>query len=1098
MTVSPAPRLRVAVLGPVLVEDARGVLVEPPGTMAKSLVVALTLARGALSVRAIVDDLWADAMPRNEKAALQTLVSRLRAGSADGLIGSVSGGYRLSVAPDESDLGHALVLRDRVRTARAEHEWARVRDAASAALGLWRSDPGTDLGETELAARLADTASELRGELLRSRASAHVELAGTDAALADAALADLGPLLAAQPLDEELHLLRLRALAAAGRRNEAIREFGEFRTLLGDTLGTSPSPDLVEFNARLLRDPEPERLLTAAVHIGLRTAPNALVGRDADVTAIEGLVRTSRLTTILGAGGLGKTRLAQELAGRAAARTPGVYVVELAGVRTGDDVPLVLASTLGIREVAGARLTLSDPGVRVDVRTRILASLRERPCLLVMDNCEHLIDEVAEWIGDVLDSTTQVRVLATSRAPLMIPAESVYQLGPLASSGDDDSPGPAVTLFTERARAARPSVVLPAETVARLCDRLDGLPLAIELAAARVRSMSVEEIERRIGNRFALLRGGDRTAPERHRTLLAVIDWSWNLLGSPERRTLRRLSRFVDGFGADAAARVAADADETHDVADDLDALVNQSLITVAENESTGELRYRMLETVREFGDMALVDAGEDELVQGAMLDWAVDFSSRMSRSDFGREQVATFRRVGVEQENLVAALRRAIELRRGDAIVVIFGCLGYHWSVRGAHGEVFAFAEAVVTALRDYEPEDAQLDSTVASYAVLAGTLFYSTPREWARPLGRLRRLTRRRSSSDPRVAAMADLLLSIGRPAETARVLDRLQRSQDPGTASFGFLIGAQLMENTGDIAASMALSHSGFQAAVAAEDTWSQGMAAQSLAQLHSEAAQPRESLTWAERARPLLASLQASDDLRQLDWLVAINQVAVGETDAARPMLEFLAHADRDEVGFDSTDLRAIGTAGLAELAIVDGNLDEALALYRAAAGVFDRAAATGAPWFLAIGAGAIAVAVRSGRVNEAGTIADVRRLRVRLLVSRRVRLALLDHPITGTGMLGLAIWLLAADRAEATDDERRIGWELLVLSRALSVRQDFPSANWQRAADEAVAVHGTVAFDAASAAIEKLTLDERTDRAFDAVRAIRLGALTRRN
>ncbi len=303
--------------------------------------------------------------------------------------------------------------------------------------------------------------------------------------------------------------------------------------------------------------------------IGLRTAPNALIGREYDLEAVEDLVATGRLTTILGAGGLGKTRLAQEIGNRAV-HTPAVIVLELASVRTGDDIGLALASTLGIREVRSTRIQSIDPNARVDLRSRILSMLAERETLLIVDNCEHIVDAAAAWVADILDSTTNVRILATSRAPLAISAERVYPLDSLTSGlsptdivpstpapADVSSLGPAVALFVERARAARPAVVLPLDVVVRLCDRLDGLPLAIELAAARIRSMSVEEVERRLKNRFALLTSGERTAPERHRTLLAVIDWSWNLLTNPQRALLRRLSRFPDGFSAEAAEIVA-------------------------------------------------------------------------------------------------------------------------------------------------------------------------------------------------------------------------------------------------------------------------------------------------------------------------------------------------------------------------------------------------------------------------------------------------------------------------------------------------------------------------------------------------------------
>ncbi|HWU60379.1 MAG TPA: BTAD domain-containing putative transcriptional regulator, partial [Microbacteriaceae bacterium] len=599
-------RVRVAVLGPVLMSGRSGELVEAPGALGKNFIVALALAPGStLSVRGLVDDLWGENPPRNEKAALQTLVSRVRAVCAADLIVSTASGYGLIAALDQIDLTRASEHRDRARSAQASGDHVRAEREATEGLALWHGEVAAELADTELAGRLATAASAVRADLYRVRATARIDQ-GNHAAAAG----DLEALVGLSPYDDGAQLLRMRSLAASGRRNDAIRSFAEFRNRMRDDLGTDPSRELVQLNAQLLHGEEDFPAAAQRVRIGLRSSPNELIGRDADVDAIAELLARSRLTTVLGVGGLGKTRLAQEIAQRAAHTVPAVIVVELASARTGEDVPLALASTLGIGEAAASRLKRVDVGDRRDLRSRILAALAEQQTLLVMDNCEHIIDAVAAWVSDILDSVASVRVLATSRAPLQIAAEHVYALEPLSSVDSAESLPPAVTLFIDRARAARPSASLPVDTIARLCDRLDGLPLAIELAAARIRSMSVEEIERRIGNRFALLTGGDRTAPERHRTLLAVIDWSWNLLSESERRMLRRLSRFPDGFSAEAASIVAADSAGPDSAGpgsagpgsaamgradapdDDLESLVNQSLVSVADSSRTGSVRY--------------------------------------------------------------------------------------------------------------------------------------------------------------------------------------------------------------------------------------------------------------------------------------------------------------------------------------------------------------------------------------------------------------------------------------------------------------------------------------------------------------------------
>src|SRR4051812_13632941 len=485
-TAPPAPR--VAVLGPVLVEDRSGALTEPAGALGKSLIVALVLARGAATVPSLVEDLWDDAPPRQERAALQTLVSRVRTTSADGLLESTPSGYALAVPPEQTDLGLARRALGSATAALRAGEAARSAAEATAALALWRGEPGAELGSTPLADALLRTAASLRDELLLVRARAR-RATGDHAG----ALADLQPLLAQRPLDETLRLEQLRTLADAGRRSEALLAFAELKEALLDRLGTRPGPELVALNAELLAADEEQRPnAPRRLRVGLRSAPNLLVGREYDLEAVEDLVATSRLTTILGAGGLGKTRLAQEVGNRAV-HTPAVIVVELASVRSGEDVELAFASTLGIREARAARPT--DPGAQLDLRSRILGLLSERETLLIVDNCEHIVDAAAAYVQDILDSTTTVRVLTTSRAPLAIGAERVYPLGPLATSEGDPRAagsdagdtgagdhgagdhGPAVALFVQRARAARPGAVLPLDVVARLCDRLDGLPL---------------------------------------------------------------------------------------------------------------------------------------------------------------------------------------------------------------------------------------------------------------------------------------------------------------------------------------------------------------------------------------------------------------------------------------------------------------------------------------------------------------------------------------------------------------------------------------------------------------------------------------------
>ncbi|UAJ78431.1 AAA family ATPase [Leifsonia sp. ZF2019] len=1074
---------RVAVLGPVLVEDRSGALTEPSGPRSKRFVVALALANGPLSVSSLVADLWDDAPPRQERAALQTLVSRLRTASADGLVDSTPGGYALASAA-ETDLGLARRRAAASRGLLAGGDAAAAVREATAALLLWRGEPGAELGDAPLADDLARAAQTLRDELLLVRSRAH--LAAGDP---DAALDDLRILVETHPLDESLQRERMTALAAAGRRSEALLVFADLKEALLDRLGTRPGQELVALNARLLaEDDAPDPAPPARVRIGLRSAPNALLGREYDVDALEDLIATSRLVTILGPGGLGKTRLAQEI-GRRAIHLPAVVFVELASVRSSQDIELAFASTLGIREAHSARP--GDPGALVDLHSRILGQLAERETLLIVDNCEHIVDDAAAYIADVLDSTSNVRVLATSRSPLAIGAERVYPLDSLASADD----GPAVELFVERARAARPGVVLPRETVARLCDRLDGLPLAIELAAARTRSLSVDEIERRLGNRFALLTGGDRTAPERHRTLFAVIDWSWNLLASSEQALLRRLSAFADGFSSEAAEAVAGPSAPS--VLDDLDALVTQSLVTVTEDAATGLLRYRMLETVREFGDRELEAAGEAEAVRDGMDAWAVSFARSAMRSMHGRALVATFGRVTAEQDNLVGVLRSAIDGGRPETVAAVFALLSYYWSLRSAHSEVLGFGPSVLGVLADWEAEGDARDDAAACFTIIGGTFLYVDLRTSARAIARLRRLRRVGPFADPRLRAMTNLILVAGKPEPGMRMLVEYAASGDPELAVLGNLLLAQLNENAGELQEGLVRASRAYALGQEVGDAWSTASAAQALAQLHSQLAHPEEALLWAQRAHDGLAPLQAAGDLRQLDWLIAINSVTVGDTVRGRALLEQYLSVEVDRTGFDYVDYYGIGYGGMAEIALAEGDLAEGIRRYAEAVGVFvddgvaQRETLTN-PWLTMLGAAQLVVRLRAhaaspdeiapGSVPWSETDELARRLRVRVLVYTRLNTWYIDKPVLGSGLLAYAAWMLdphtAHDRGDAWV---RIGLELVGIATRLNSRQDMASMQRARLAKPVMAAWGADRLAAAIDAAAALSLDEASSR-----------------
>ncbi|BDZ38572.1 AfsR/SARP family transcriptional regulator [Microbacterium suwonense] len=419
---------RVGVLGHVHVAGH-----DAGGTATRALIAALVLAGAghARSVAALADDLWGDEPPQNPRAALQTLVSRTRAiGGAD-LIESVPGGYALSTV--DTDLAEARTL---LHTAESTDP-RQALGATEAALALWRGEPGADLGQAPIADELAQAAAAIRERLSLLRARALTAEGRTTEAVT--ALVELA---AAHPFDEGLQQEMLTALAADGRTAEAIARYASFADGLRNELGSSPGPALIALNAQLLRAQEPQPRL----RIGVRAAPNALIGREQALSAIMQMLTAARLVTVLGVGGMGKTRLAYEVA--AASDEEAVVIIPLAAVRDDGDVEPAIAAALGISE-SSPGAGLSETLARPDLHTRILGVLGERSTLLVLDNCEQVIDGVAAWVADVLAAVPQLRILATSRTPLEIAAERVYPLQALEAEGS--AAAPAVRLFIERA-----------------------------------------------------------------------------------------------------------------------------------------------------------------------------------------------------------------------------------------------------------------------------------------------------------------------------------------------------------------------------------------------------------------------------------------------------------------------------------------------------------------------------------------------------------------------------------------------------------------------------------------------------------------------
>ncbi|WP_375399209.1 BTAD domain-containing putative transcriptional regulator [uncultured Amnibacterium sp.] len=1024
--------IAVRVLGAVRITAADGSTAEAPGTLGKRLVIALALAGGAgRSASGLIEDVWGDEPPRNPRAALQMLVSRLRAVARPDTVLSTAVGYTLP----QSDLAlveHAANL----LTSAAPPDLAQLADA----LRLLDGEPAADLEPSELTEELRTRTDRARNRLLRARATAL--LAADDP---NGALADLDRL-EADSVDAPLQLLRMRALAAAGRVSEAVGSFAAYRERLADRLGADPDAELTALNAELLRTSarvpgapdrgaRAEQTLTApaqetrnqsapaqkAQTVGLRAAPNALLGRDEEVRALVTAIPQHRLTTIGGAGGLGKTRLAHAVGAALTDRFERIVFVELAGARSGDDVPLVLGDAVGARTVrAGRRLT--DAPV-ADLPTRIREALAARRTLLILDNCEQVVDAVAALAADLLAAVPSLTVLTTSRVPLLVAGERMVALAPLHPVTD------AAALFRERAAAVRPDAVLDTAVVERVCTRLDGLPLAIELAAARLRSMTLLELDRRLGDRFGVLVGGDRTAPARHRTLFAVIDWSWQLLRERTRTALALLAIFPDGFTADSAEVVLGD-----DPAAVLDELVEQSLLTL--REGTLGARFRMLETVREFGLRALAQAGEEQRAAAALDAWATAFTERTAAGISTAVQESDVRALADEEETLLALLRADVHGREG-VVLAVYALLGEWWLSRSEFPSVLATAPVAVAAARRRATTPLAQQTELRALTLAAVVLQVANQPGTLRATALLRRAVHGLDPADERFwPTYARLLLQVRLPRDAEELIDAPTASTDPAVASFALLVRALLRENLGRIADAQRDASRAGALAERLGLAWIGLTARAALAQLYSQSGDRERALRTATAVRDRLLDLDTRADVRQLDWIIAVNELARGDLASAERRLQHLADLPSARPD-DQDDVLVIALVALAEIAEARGRTGDADQWWRQAMEV---PIPPGAPWLVvARGSALAALAARPDARTDPAVVAGYRRLRSLLLALPRVPTFMVDTPVYGTGLLGLAGVLLRSD-----DARRSAGAELVRLAATTGARLDLPS------------------------------------------------------
>ncbi|MEU4831727.1 BTAD domain-containing putative transcriptional regulator [Streptosporangium sp. NPDC023615] len=895
--------VRVELLGPLEVRDLDGAVVEVPGVRLRALLAALALEPGRSLTRArLVDWIWGRRPPADAANALQALVSRLRRALPDGVIEADSGGYRLAVAPDAVDVCRFEHLVGRARATKPAASGgpggpgglAERADLLRSALALWRGTAMADIAPRDSDAFDAAVArlDELRVAALVDRVDADIRL-GRGPEL----VSELTGLVAAYPLREGFAAALMRALAEAGRGTEALAVYRRTRERLAEELGADPSAELSALHTALLRGEPGERAGNRRTN--LRAELTSLVGRDDDVSAVAALAAGHRLVTLTGPGGSGKTRLATEAARTMLAELPdGAWLIELASVRAGGDLARAALTAMGLRDQAlpgGAR-----GGEPMD---RLVAAVRERAPLLVLDNCEHVIEEAAAFADRLLGECRRLRVLATSREPLGITGEVLWQVEPLAlpASGADPAEAgssPAVRLLRDRAELVRKDVGSDARTLAamaRICRALDGMPLAIELAAARLRTMSVDQLARRLDDRFALLTGGSRTALPRHRTLRAVVDWSWDLLTEAERAVLRRLSVFSGGASLEAAERVCGGAafgtpgvPGAERVLDVLTALIEKSLLVADGGDAP---RYRMLGTVREYAAYRLAEAGEIEPARRAHLAHVTELAETADPYLRRAGQLRWLSVLQAEHDDIGAALRGAIAEGWATEAMRLAAAAGWYWFLSGHRNEGTELSIAAASLPGEVPDETRAMAYTIVTVFVTSGSGDQYRAREW---IQEAHRLLRRGGYRNPLLGFVEPLERMLREPTQFFPAFEPLMAGGDPWVRAQARLTHGRLRLTLGgdetDVDADVEIALAEFRTL---GDRWGISMALTFLADRLAMRGEFARACEHYEEAVTALAEVGATEDLvtlrarqAQLHWLLGDERAAASVMADAR--------------------------------------------------------------------------------------------------------------------------------------------------------------------------------------------------------------------
>jgi predicted ATPase/DNA-binding SARP family transcriptional activator len=790
------------------------------GARLRALATRLAVAAGRpVSTTELIEAVWDEDPPAEATNALQSLISRLRRAVGDpGLVVAEPGGYRLQVPAEATDIDRFRRLADSAQRQLRKAEFAAARQSATDALACWRAEPLPDAGDASYARSLIVSLCNQRLDTVGTKIEADLSCGNA----ADV-IGDLERLVTEYPLRETFTGQLMRALAITGRAGEALATYEHCRSYLAEQLGADPGPALQQLHTDLLRGQietspanQPSKAVPASPHSGrrdnLRRGLTSFVGRETELTQLASSISVARLTTVLGPGGAGKTRTATE-AGLRWLTDGGsaAWLIELAPIRNPQNIPGAILAVLGDRDAGVAERT---ERVRIDEMRQVIDHLAATDWLLIFDNCEHLIDGAAKIISEILAAAPNVRVLATSREPLAITGESLWELSPLPlpppDCGLDRAPQyAAVRLWLDRARGIKADFDLTRDNLSAVLEivrRLDGLPLAIELAVARLHALPVGDIAHLLTDRFRLLSGGHRGGLPRHQTLAAVVGWSWDLLSDAERLLAERLSVFPSGAGLDAAGVVCAD--DRLAAADIPRLLVGLADKSLAQSSAESPVRFTMLETIREYGQQRLAERGELAVARTAHAGYFYDlalWSEPAMRDHRQDEALAIWHQ---ERGNVLSALGWLIESGRGhDALMMLLSQL-WGYVRRDQEGELAYWLDRVIAAnAGQHEPL-----LPYAEAARMMGDLQGAAG--WGQVAEGLRRIQHAVAGAPeppfPTLAMMRRmpelaLLINFGESHESVdmnEIADIAGQCRDPWVRGMCYLMAAALSENNGQL--------------------------------------------------------------------------------------------------------------------------------------------------------------------------------------------------------------------------------------------------------------------------------------------------------